>query len=311
MRLLLSTLTLLLLVQATVLAQRKVAITIDDVPNTRLYKQKQFESKLMQQLDSLSIPIAIFINEGLIYKPDAIDENFILLHDWFQRDYITLGNHTFTHPRYSKVGFDEFKANIMKGDDISIELAKIYDKPLHHFRFPYNDLGKDSVQHVSMEHLLDSLGYAITPFTIESMDWMFNYVYETYLRQGDISKANYIGQQYVTTTIAFFDFFEQLSEKLYGRAVSHIYLCHDNQINADFLGNIMQQLEEKQYEFISLDEALTDPIYEQADEYYDHRGISWIYRWMDHQEDRVKWMRQESNTEEIESLYAEMVSKNK
>ncbi|MEM8523877.1 MAG: polysaccharide deacetylase family protein [Bacteroidota bacterium] len=309
MKLSFATFLLLLLFQSIVWSQRKVAITIDDIPNTRLYKEKQFESKLLKQLDSLSIPIAIFINERLIYKKGSVDQNFMLLHDWFQRDYITLGNHTFSHPKYSSVGIEQFEKDIIKGNYISKELAKLYDKPLHHFRFPYNDLGKDSLQHITMRSFLDSVGYSITPFTIESMDWMFNKVYETYLEQGDTSKAAYIGQQYVATTIAFFGFFEQLSDQFYGRSVHHIYLCHDNQINAEYLKDIISQLKAKEYEFISLDDALTDPIYDQKDQYYQNRGISWIYRWMQNREERIGWMRKEPDTREIEEFYREIIER--
>ena len=74
-------------------AQKKVSITIDDVPNTSGYERDGFSSKLLQQLDSLSIPIAIFVNEGLIYKSDSLSKNFELLNNWSSKDYVTLGNH--------------------------------------------------------------------------------------------------------------------------------------------------------------------------------------------------------------------------
>ena len=44
--------------------ERSVAITIDDVPNVHLYAADDHSSGLLKKLDSLNLPVAIFINEG-------------------------------------------------------------------------------------------------------------------------------------------------------------------------------------------------------------------------------------------------------
>ncbi|MGK7395311.1 MAG: polysaccharide deacetylase family protein, partial [Candidatus Cyclobacteriaceae bacterium M3_2C_046] len=62
----------------TKLQAQQVAITIDDVPNTRVYEENHFQSRLLQKLDSLNIPVTIFINESLIYRPGATVKNFEL-----------------------------------------------------------------------------------------------------------------------------------------------------------------------------------------------------------------------------------------
>ena len=80
-------------------SQTNVAITIDDVPNTRQLKTDNFQSQLLDKLDSFNIPVAVFINEGLLYKTDSIARNFELLVDWAKKDFVTLGNQTFGHTR--------------------------------------------------------------------------------------------------------------------------------------------------------------------------------------------------------------------
>ena len=60
---------LLILIFPTCIAQvKQVSIMIDYVPNTRLYKEDTFHSKLLDQLHVLNIPVAIFINEKNINK---------------------------------------------------------------------------------------------------------------------------------------------------------------------------------------------------------------------------------------------------
>jgi len=284
-------------------AQKQVAITIDDVPNTKKFQQDRFKAQLLKKLDSMQLPVAIFINEGKIYATDSVSKNFQLLNDWAKRKYITLGNHTFSHPRYSDVGFDAFTSDIDKGESIIRELAKKLGKPLKHFRFPFNDLGKDSLQRKEIENYLAQKDYQVTPFTIESTDWAFDIAYEYYLAKGDKANAKIIGEKYVSKTIEIFDFFEAQSELQFHRQISQIYLCHDNSLNADYLPKIIRLLKAKKYTFISLDEALKDKVYQQKNNYHKKWGISWFYRWMTSQGEISRVMKKEPNNEEIEKLY--------
>ncbi len=76
-----------------------------------------------------------------------------------------------------------------------------------HFRFPYNDLGIDSLQHAKIDSVLAMKNYVSSPFTVESSDWMFNYIYEYYLSQSNFKKAKEIGELYVSKTIDYIHFF--------------------------------------------------------------------------------------------------------
>ncbi len=283
--------------------QTQVAITIDDVPNIRKYQKDNFDSILLNKLDSLSIPVAIFINEGQIYKNDSVVKNIELLQNWIKRDYITAGNHSFSHSRYSEVGLELFIEDINKGESYSKELSSKYNKSIKYFRFPYNDLGKDSIQQKQIQNYLTKKEYIITPFTIESSDWMFNYVYEYYLKTGNIKKAAEIGMLYVDKTMQTFDFFNSLAINQYGRAINQIYLCHDNSLNADYLNDIIKLLKEKEYTFISLDEAILDSVYQQKINYWKKWGVSWLYRWMDDKKERKRVMQQEPHMDAIYKLY--------
>ena len=299
----------LLLSSHIAFSQNKVSISIDDIPNTRLYERDIYQSPFLKKLNALALPIAIYINEGNLYKTDSVQLNIDLLDSWASQDFVTLGNHSFNHSRYSQVGLDSFKTDIIKGESRTRKLAKKYQKALKHFRFPYNDLGKDSTQHFHIRNFLREEGYQISPFTIESSDWMYNRVYAYYLKQNDLNKAKQIGQAYVTMTLEYFDFFEKFCLEHYGRSVNHIYLCHDNKLNADYLDQIVEELKQQDYQFISLDEALEDPIYKQKDAYYKKWGISWLYRWQDFQKDRIKSMRLEPSTKDIEDLFKQINNK--
>ena len=283
------------------LPERKVSITIDDVPNTKLYRETG-KTELLRKLDSLGIPVAIFSNEDkLVFKKDSVDEK--PLEDWIKKEYVTAGNHTYSHMRYSENDYEDFVKDIEKGGEMSKSITGEYGKTLSYFRFPFNDLGKDSVAQIRLKQYLDSTGYKLAPYTIESADWMYDAVYEYYLRQDDTITAEKIGQLYVSETVRLFDFYDSLAGEQYGRIINQIYLCHDNRLNADFFSLLFSRLKARGYTFISLDEALSDPVYEQEEFYFGKWGFSWLYRWMKSKEERTRIMRSEPGGIQIHEEY--------
>jgi peptidoglycan-N-acetylglucosamine deacetylase len=288
---------------------KSISITIDDVPNTIKYQKDNFEPKLLNVLESLKVPFTIFINEHLIYKTALLEKNKHLLEKWSQGHQAILGNHTFSHLRYSEVGFDNFTKDIEKGEILTSEYAKSNKKEIKYFRFPFNDLGKDSIQHVQIRKYLKSKAYTIAPFTVENSDWMFDAVYRYYLETGETEKAKAIGKEYVKKTLELLKFYNKMTDSLYNRPIKHIYLCHDNAINADYLAELIEQIRKENYDIVSFEESLTDPIYQQEDTYFKKWGISWLYRWMNTQKERVEWMSLEPDLKEIEKIYAEILKK--
>lgn len=288
------------------LAQTKVAITIDDVPNTLLFEQDKCKSSLLERIDSLQVPVAIFINEGLVFKTDSLAKNILLLDRWIKSEWTTLGNHTFGHIRYSKSDIERFSSEVLKGETITRVLARKYGKDLVHFRFPYNDLGKDSIQQMQIKTFLDQYNYKITPFTIESSDWIFNAVYEYYLHNKQLKEAHRIGIDYIDKSIEYFKFFEELSLEYFDRNISQIFLCHDNSINKDYLPMLIKQLKTNNCEFIPLDEALKDEVYQLPNQYYMKWGISWFYRWITDKNERKNIMQIEPSIEVINKKYKDL-----
>lgn len=288
--------------------QKSIAITIDDVPNISKYKNNQ-PLLLINLLDSLKIPFTIFVNEGKIYKTKQHHRNKKVLQKWIRNPQATVGNHTYNHTRYSEVGLKNFIQDIEQGENLTKKYATASSKTIKYFRFPFNDLGKDSIQHLKIKNYLKSKNYLITPFTAESSDWMFDKVYQYYLNQGDTEKAKIIGEQYVNKTIELIKFYDNMANTIYGRSINHIYLCHDNMINSHYLGQIITLLKQENYNIISLEESLKDPIYKQKNEYYKKWGISWLYRWMDTQSERIKWMKKEPSLLEIENTHKKLFLK--
>lgn len=269
---------------SSVYAQKSICITIDDVPHT--------STELLSTIESLGIPVTIFISENKLYKNDSLDSNQLArLNDWVQYPKITLGNHTNGHPHYSKIGFDAFSKTIVKGEEQTLKLLEGDRKRLKHFRFPFNDLGADSLQQDSIIRFLNDRGYQISPFTLESADYLFNYIYSYYLKESQPEKAKTIGDTYVNFTIELLHFMDSVVQKQYGRDIPHIYLCHDNPLNKDFLPALIKAFKQSGYSIDDYEHVLEDEIYSNTNFYYRKYGVSWIYRWMESRKDRQQLMR--------------------
>ena len=287
-------------------AQRSVSITIDDVPNTRLYQLQNFSSPLQQKLDSLQIPVAIFINESHLEQTAALEKNKNLLKSWLAKKYVTAGNHGFAHKNYAEVGLEAFKEDVVKGEVLTKSFLKEFDKESKYFRFPYNGAGNDSLEQLTAQKFLEEKKYISTPFTVESEDWLHAILYDKALAENDHERAAWIGDQYVILTRKLFSYFDSLSVSIYNRPIRQIYLCHDNRLNADYLPRIVDELKKKNYEFVSLDNALLDPVYQSQLYYYGKAGFSWIYRWVPDAATRRKLMRSEPSNPEIQKAFEDL-----
>ena len=296
------TVLLLLFNISTLTAQiKKVAITIDDQPNTKLYDEELI-SKLLYKLDSMEVPVTIFVNEKFIDHPEHGEKAIKMLEAWGKSPYVELANHTYSHQKYSKSDLESYQEDILKGEKYSKEISQVNQKPYEYIRFPYNDLGKDSIQHMQMRAWLSRQDYTIAPFTVESADWLFNSVYKHVLQNKASHSPQQIGQMYVDKSMELFHFFDSLSLQKYERSIPQIYLCHDNELNTDYLIPLIDSLKQKGYELVSMREALKDAAYSQEDSYFEKWGISWFYRWMPSAEERGKWMRAEPDLEQIQSI---------
>jgi peptidoglycan-N-acetylglucosamine deacetylase len=298
---------LLILTFTDCLAQvKQVSITIDDIPNTYIYQEDGFRSILLDRLDALKIPVAIFSNEKNIHKTEFQDKNLEGFKRWLKNKNVTAGNHSYSHGNYADTTLEGFQKDILKGEELTTRITNQRPK---YFRFPYNSLGDDSTSQATIRKFLKQQGYILTPFTVESKDWAYNTLYENALKNNDKNRARQIGEQYVTHTLKMFQYFEILSQELYGRAIRHIYLCHDNRLNTDYIETIVMDLRSRGYTFITLSKAMEDEVYRSKEYYYGRHGFSWIYRWQQSPEKRRQMMQREPIDATFQAAYDQFVNK--
>ena len=185
-------------------------------------------------------------------------------------------------PRYSHLNLDQAGVEVWLADArrchdvLTTQLQP--DRPARFFRYPFLRQGATEVSRQAAAAGLAALGYRIAQVSIDNVDYAIAAAYGHAAARGDGEEQRRIGAVYRAHMLEAFDMFEQVSREAVGRSVAHVLLMHANLLAADHFGEVLDAFRARGVTFISLEEALTDPVYAEPDRYVGPRGISWLYR---------------------------------
>ncbi len=263
--------------------QRTVAVTIDDLPvislRNDLTTQTSITRRLLQAIRSHRVPAIGFVNEIKLLTNGQRDERRVaLLRMWLDAG-LDLGNHSFSHPDLHRIPLDTFKEDVIRGEEVITRLLKAKGRTLRYFRHPFLHSGNNLETKREFEKFLAERGYRIAPVTIDNSEWIFARAYENAQVRGDKQVAKRVAEAYIPYMDKKFAYFEQQSMALFGYEMKQVLLIHANALNADHFDKLARMIEKRGYQFISLDEALTDKGYTSPDADAGPGGITWIHRW--------------------------------
>lgn len=263
---------------------RTVAITVDDVPVVKgedLETLQQVTRDLLTTLERKNAPAIGFVNESRIYVRGEVDERVFALERWLEAGML-LGNHTYSHLSLYNVPLERYEDDVIKGEVITRRIMAEHGQELRYFRYPYTNTGPTVEIKEAFEAFLLERDYTVAPFTVDTADYAFDAIYATALTDGNTDLASRVRSAYLEHTETVFDFCEKLATRLFGYEIPQILLIHANRLNADCLGDVLERLHKRGYQFISLDEALRDEAYQTPDEFVGRMGPSWLHRWSLH-----------------------------
>ncbi|MEL6537527.1 MAG: polysaccharide deacetylase family protein [Bacteroidota bacterium] len=267
------------------LAQEKtMCITVDDLPTVTYgedgyYFQLGLIGLIVAACDDFDAPAIGYVNERKLYRDGELNANQVsLLQEWLGAG-LELGNHTYSHPSYHKTDFEEFTADILKGEQVIKPLAASYGMEVRYFRHPFLHVGKTAEEAQALEEFLEENGYTIAPVTIDNAEYLFALAYARAYDKDDVELMRKIGRDYVDYMEAKLVFFEQQSVKLFDRNIAQTLLIHSNWLNAHYLAEVLKVYAQHGYTFVSQEEVLQDPAYQTEITTYGDYGISWLDRW--------------------------------
>jgi len=262
---------------------RQVAVTIDDLPAGMADRLPASEitamtTKLLTTLRDQKIPVVGFVNEKKLYKPGEVDERIKALQMWLDYGF-ELGNHTFSHMSLNQRELKDWEDDVIQGESVTRMLLAQHKMRLRYFRHPYLDTGRDLETRRKADEFLIQRGYRIAPITLDGWDWAFAGIYEDAKKRNDTEMQQKIVKDYLAHHEASFAYSEQQSVKVVGYEPKQILLLHASNLEADHIGELLDLLRKRGYRFITLQDALSDPVYSLPDTYVGEEGTGWIDHW--------------------------------
>lgn len=227
--------------------ERLLAVTVDDLPAVGPRSRSAAENLRM---------IAAALNEAKVKAVGFVVGDrggFEALKAWVEAGH-DLGNHTWSHPGYSKTPIPTYLAEVKKTDRVMLEKVGV-DLRKGFFRYPFLDHGNSEAKVAAMEHHLQSVGARLAHVSLDTVDYRFAVEYANPTKRDQVKTA------FLEHLRECAGHFEKLSMRLFGRKIPLILLLHANELNADCMPAVLAGFKELGYRFVTLEEAVADEAY--------------------------------------------------
>lgn len=265
---------------------RRVAVTFDDLPFQTTpealcdpAQAMALTEALVGMLAPLDTRATAFVNEGKVCDEQRATLLPEILTAWLDAG-IGLGNHTFSHINIHRTTPEAYLADLDRGDDMTRPLLQARGQELIWFRHPFLFAGETPEKRSALDAGIAARGYRVAPVTIDNEDWRFGQAYRQAEAAGDTALMQRIGEAYVAHMAAVLDAMEPYSAELAGGTEPpQVLLLHANSLNQAWYPAIHALYLGRGYRFVTLDEAMADPIYQRPDSWVRANGVSWLHRW--------------------------------
>jgi peptidoglycan-N-acetylglucosamine deacetylase len=250
---------LALLIMATpIYAQKRIALTFDDIPRQRgaFLSPDERTQKLILALKLAKVKqAAFFVNPGRLDTPDGQGGEARI------SAYVAAGhviaNHSFGHPHLSKIDADAYLADI---DAAAVWLkGRAGNRPW--FRFPYlAEGGDDKVKRDAIRAGLKDRGLRNGYVTADGSDWHIEDLTLKAKNDGKLMDMEALKKLYIQVQMSAVEYHDVLAKKTLGRSPAHVLLMHETDLAALFLPDFVEELRRNGWQIITADEAFADPI---------------------------------------------------
>ena len=232
---------------------------------------------LLNNVKDAQVPAVGFVQGKLLGTPTA-GERLALLREWRDAG-LEIGIGTYSHQWFYGTSYDEYVADTVKNEEIVRALLKEKGQTPRYFSYPFLNTGPDVPTKGRFEQFLQERGYRVAKYTVDNDDWIFGKAYDEAAARQDTAAQEQIRAEYLPYMARLFDFYEKLSDEEFGRDIPQILLVTTNRFTAEQFPELVKMLRARGYEFVSMDEALSDAAYQTPDTYTGKTGISWLQRW--------------------------------
>jgi peptidoglycan/xylan/chitin deacetylase (PgdA/CDA1 family) len=239
----------------------RVAITVDDMmllrgwPHAPGHNPMSTTRAFVSALASAGIQgVYQFSNTGPLEDDASLKELFEV---WMENGHY-VGNHTHTHAVLNWMSVEAYRREIQIAEG---HLSQYIDtSPHRYFRFTGDFWGDTAAKRDAALQALEQLKYTPIPVTVGFHDNEWTSAYRR-LILGDLADdAAWLRSAYVESAVHQLRVAAANARAVFGRDPVHIWLVHGTSIAADTLEQILERFHQANVAFVSIEEAMNDPM---------------------------------------------------
>jgi peptidoglycan-N-acetylglucosamine deacetylase len=258
MRALIAVLFALWVAMAPATAQKRIALSFDDIPRHQgaFMTPEERGKRLIATLKRAKVKqAAFFLNPSKLAEPQGQGGEARIAA--YVRAGHVIANHSNTHPALTAVSAEDYLADI----DAAESWLKGRTGYRPWFRFPFlNEGRKDKTKRDAVRAGLAARGLRNGYVTTDAADWHIDDLTISAAKAGRAMDMTVLRDFYVARHVEAANFDEALAIKTLGRAPAHVMLLHETDIAALFIEDLVKALRKDGWTIISADEAYRDPI---------------------------------------------------
>ena len=245
----------------------QIAFTFDDLPahgplppgETRV----QLITRILAALKGVNVPPTYgFVNAQWLEKEPG---DAAVLQAWRDAGY-PLGNHSWSHMNLDQHTLAEFESDVERDEPV---LAKFMDdQDWHWFRFPFLAEGDTPQKRAGVREFLGLRGYKVAGVTMSFGDYMWNEPYARCRAKRDTKAIALLESSYLQAADDSISYYRNMAHSLFGHDIPYVLLMHVGALDAEMLPRLLELYRSRGIEFVTLQQAESDPFYaEDTDPY--------------------------------------------
>jgi len=242
------------------MSKPEVALTFDDLPAhgplpSDLTRVAVINSIIHALQAAHAPPIYGFVNAKRIEEDPSTAQ---VLQLWRDAGF-PLGNHTYSHINLNTNSVEAFEQDFLANEPT---LQKFMgDGDWRWLRYPFLAEGDTVEKHRAILAFLKERNYRVAEVTLSFGDYAYNDPYVRCLAKNDQQGVEFLKQSYLAGAADSLADGQKMSQLIYGRDIKHVMLLHVGAFETVMLPHLLELLQQRGFNLITLPEAESDPAY--------------------------------------------------
>ena len=251
---------------------KEICISFDELPASQSFEQASAAEIMRPIIDALERHEVKAV--GFVVSQN-IDGAFDLLGEWLNKSN-RIGNQTYSFTDLHEVSIEGFLRDVMAGEEAIEPMLSGFGQQPRFFRYPFLHYGTTIEAQRATSMYFEENNIQVVPATVLVEDYLYNLSLEKLGRDLDSARYDLMLNEYVNHVLDQIEAAERQAVKMLGRNCRQILALRANRLNALFIEEMLTAIENLGYEFVSVDAALRDPVYERAHAYFGPRGVGYL-----------------------------------